>query len=795
MDETRRGLAGWSAATVLVSAFLLFQVQPMVSKMILPWFGGSPSVWTVCMLFFQAFLLAGYSYAHALERLPRTRVAGMIHCLLLVSAAAVLALLPILPAPSWKPPDSREPQLRILLLLATHVGLPYFLLSASAPLVQAWYSRASGGRVPYRYYALSNVGSLSALLSYPFVIEPAFDLQSQSRLWSLGFFAFALLSGGLALAMTRWNLPAAHLASTDADNAAPTATPWTRFALWLLLPAFSTMSLLAMTNQICQDVAVVPFLWIAPLSLYLLTFIICFDAERWYRRGLMAVATLAVLFLMVAISMPERFNPWLHRFGYSGDMPDFSDNLVLESGFYLASLFLICMVCHGELVRSKPGARHLTLFYLMIAAGGVLGGLFVALVCPRIFNGLIEVYISLVGGGVLALVILLRVWWRRERCWSRWWLTLVRFPGLITRDLALVTTRRGRGAGAAVRERQVSRAAEILWRRRKWWTLWSALAPLPLLVAAFFIAPDPRHLVSTDNHVIVARRNFYGVLTVKELGERDSDDFRHNLYNGRILHGVQFLQPEWRRTPTTYYVPESGVGLALLHLAVNGPLRVATVGLGTGTIAAYGQEGDYYCFYEINPEVEQIAREYFTYVSDCPARVEVKLGDARLSMEQEETSQQYDVIALDAFSGDAIPAHLLTIEAFEVYLRHLQPLGVIAVHTSNRHLDLPPIVTLIAQHYQMKVIRIYVTKDAGVGESASEWLLVTNNEEFLNQQDVLNHTTFVGAPDPSIRVWTDQYSNLFQILTARTEWQATWARWRAKLGFGDAPAAEENDEP
>lgn len=795
MGETRRGLAGWSATTVLVSAFLLFQVQPMVSKMILPWFGGSPSVWTVCMLFFQAFLLAGYSYAHALERIPRTRVAGAIHLVLLLSAAAVLACLPILPAPSWKPPDSSQPQLRILILLATHVGLPYFLLSASAPLVQAWYSRASGGRVPYRFYALSNVGSLSALLSYPFVIEPAFDLGAQSELWSLGFVAFAVLSGGLALAMTRWNLPAAHVATNDSPSAVPSARPWKYFALWLLLPAFSTMSLLAVTNTICQDVAVVPFLWIAPLSLYLLTFIICFDAERWYRRGLMSVATLAVLFLMVAISMPERFNPWLHRFGYSGDVPNFSDSLVLESGFYLAALFLICMLCHGELVRIKPGARHLTLFYLMIAAGGVLGGLFVALICPRIFNSLVEVYISLVGGALLALVILIRLWWRRERCWSRWWLTLARFPGMVINDVALLTTRRGRGPAAAARGHQIVRAALVLSRRRKWWTLWSAFAPLLLVVAVMLVVPDTRNLFRTDRRVMVARRNFYGVLTVKQLGDQDSNELRRNLYNGRILHGVQFLQPEWRRTPTTYYVPESGVGLALLHMAVSGPMRVATVGLGTGTIAAYGQDGDYYCFYEINPEVEQIARQYFSYISDCPAHVEVKLGDARLSMEQEETSQQYDVIALDAFSGDAIPAHLLTIEAFQVYLRHLQPMGVIAVHTSNRHLDLPPIVALIAQHYQMKVIQVYVTKDESVGDSASEWLLVTNNEEFLNNADVIKHTTLVDMPDPSIRVWTDQYSNLFQILTARTQWQATWARWRAKLGFDAAPAAEENDEP
>lgn len=784
MGETRRGLAGWSAATVLVSAFLLFQVQPMVSKMILPWFGGSPSVWTMCMLFFQAVLLAGYSYAHALERVPRTRVAGLVHLGLLASAVVILLLLPILPAPAWKPPDSARPQLRILTLLAAHVGLPYFLLSASAPLVQAWYSRAFHGRVPYRFYALSNLGSLSALLSYPFLIEPAFDLRSQSTLWSCGFLAFALLTGGLALIMALWNLPAAH--RVEAGSAVPARpTPVRHFLLWLLLPAFSTMSLLAITNQICQDVAVVPFLWIAPLSLYLITYIICFDAERWYRRVVTSVLTLAVTFVIAALLVPDHFEPVLRRFGLPAELPDVMDNLALESSVYLAALFLICMLCHGELVRIKPGSQHLTLFYLLIAAGGVLGGLFVALACPRLFTALIEVNICLIGGALLAACILLQAWWGRERRWASWWYALASLPLTIGRDLTLSVFRRRDLHSALARQQQVVRKLHLIQRRRKWRTLWSLVLPLPFLAALLLVIAIPRYVDYSNQ--LVARRNFYGVLSVKEYGGLESGDLRRNLYNGRILHGVQLMTPDRRRMPTTYYVPSSGVGLALVNLAVSGPLRVAAVGLGTGTIAAYGQQGDYYCFYEINPEVEAIARQFFTYLTDCPATVEVKLGDARLSMEQEALSQDYDVIALDAFSGDAIPAHLLTVEAFAVYLRHLKPTGVIAVHTSNRHLDLQPIVALIARCYRMQAVGVNVVDAEGVGDSASEWLLLTRNQEFLQTPAVVDGSWSLDPPDPAIHVWTDQYSNLFQILTAREKWRNTWATWRQKWGIAQSP--------
>ena len=410
---------------------------------------------------------------------PRTRVAGVIHLALL---AAALVVLPILPDASWKPLDSNQPQWRIVTLLAANVGLPYFLLAASAPLVQAWYSRAFHGRSPYRFYALSNVGSLTALLSYPFVIEPAFDIPHQSTLWSSCFAAFALLSGGLALVMARWNLPAAHKVSAAENDVAANSLTLLRLILWLLLPAFGSMSLLAVTNQICQDVAVVPFLWILPLSLYLVTFIICFDAERWYLRSVTSVATLIVAFLMAALLVPERVQPVLSRLGIGRALPGFIESLPLEAGFYLAALFLICMLCHGELVHIRPGSRHLTLFYLMIAAGGALGGLFVALLCPRIFTTFVESDICLMGGALLAASILLQAWWCRERRWASWWIAFTGFPLMIAHDLLMSMFKQRDESGMLARQQrrfshlardptaeEVVDAVECLTRRCRCW--------------------------------------------------------------------------------------------------------------------------------------------------------------------------------------------------------------------------------------------------------------------------------------------------------------------------------------
>ncbi|MFO7902569.1 MAG: spermidine synthase [Planctomycetota bacterium] len=763
MGRNRHGLTGWCAATVLVSAFLLFQVQPMVSKAILPWFGGSPAVWTSCMLFFQVFLLLGYLYAHLLDHFSSSRWSGLIHLALLLGAVLVL---PIIPEPAWKPRDSGNPQWRILILLTVNVGLPYLLLAATAPLIQAWYSRVFDGRSPYRFYAVSNFGALVALLSYPFWIEPACDIPDQGMLWANGYRAFALLSGGFAVAVTCWNPPRVPARASGDAGAKGGGIPSARRCLsWLVLAAFASMGLLAVTDHICQDVAVVPFLWIVPLSLYLITFILCFDGERWYRRNFFAVLTLAAFMMIAGITFRHNLQPILYRLhwllaplGISGNIPDVLNNLALEATLYLLALFSICMLCHGELVRSKPGPRYLTLFYLCISAGGAMGGVFVAMICPRIFSRHVEITLFLAGGGLLGTFVVLDNWAKRERRWLFWWTLLAALAASGTRRARRVVCPRHREQTPNETDRFRSLASAVK-RERPWYTLWSPLVPIPFLAAVTLLAvivEPPR------NNNLVSRRSFYGTLRVVEHDE-GTGQARRNLYNGRILHGTQLTAPDRRREPTTYYHFESGIGLTLTNLLQVRSLRVAVVGLGAGTVASYGMKGDHYCFYEINPDVIDIANQHFTFLRDSPADIRVEEGDARLSMERHAPGN-YDVIALDAFSGDAIPTHLLTVEAMAVYMRHLKPNGVLAVHTSNRHLDLVPIVFLLAACHDLNVVKVDADDEGGVADAASQWLLLTNNDSFLEMPDVKAASVPVEQPDPEIRVWTDHYSNLFQIL-------------------------------
>jgi SAM-dependent methyltransferase len=733
--NTHAGFAWWSAITILVSAFLLFQVQPIISKMILPWFGGGPAVWTACMLFFQVLLLAGYAYAHALSRLPRTSWQTLFHIVFLLAAAAML---PITPAASWKPADGSQPTWRILMLLSANVGLPYFLLASTSPLIQAWFSRVCVGRRPYRLYALSNVGSLGALLTYPFLFEPWLTTNRQGQIWSQLFAVFACLCGGLAVA--------AYLATKRDDPSDPAEdgggivpsyaeslpSPTRRLA-WLFLPALASVMLLAVTNHLCQDVAVVPFFWVVPLSLYLLSFIICFDREFWYRRRIFAVLTTVALFALCVILL-ERDVKWLlDRSNWKIDvtwplkvkwafdvkwLPKFDasvvfdqmDNLAVEAGVYLVVLFLICMVCHGELVRLKPSSERLTEFYLMVGAGGALGGILVGLVCPQVFSSYVEMHIGLVAAFLLAMAVF----------WDAMWET---------------------------------------WLLRRFWR--------KLLVFAFgfllLLVVVRGQFVSVQSDALLTLRNFYGVLSIKEHYQDDPDSHIRELLNGRILHGSQFQDLLKRRVPTTYYNEESGIGLTVTQLRKAQPLRIAVVGLGTGSIAAYGRKGDFVCFYEINPNVPRVAREYFTYLEDSPARIDIRQGDARLTLERE-TPQQYDVIALDAFSGDAIPVHLLTKEAFELYLRHLAPTGVLAVHISNRHLDLKPVVGGIAATLNVPVREVSTEDDGLVGEAASDWVLLTRNESFLGDPAIREAAEEVQGKYKPVRLWTDDYSNLFQIL-------------------------------
>ena len=710
----------------LLSAFLLFQVQPVISKFILPWFGGSPGVWTTCMVFFQALLFAGYAYAHLLTRLaPRTQM--IVHGLLLLGAAACL---PIAPDASWKPSGGEDPSGRILLLLLGTVGLPYFVLSSTSPLAQVWFTRAVPGGLPWRLYALSNIGSLAALLSYPFLIEPRLEVVTQTWIWSAAFVLFAALS--FVLARRNGRIPDAVAAeSADAATdavAAPAPGPLRRWGrllweqlgrrlLWLLLPAVASVLLLAATNHVCQDVAVVPFMWVVPLSLYLLTFILCFEHERWYLRPVWAGLALAALAAAAGYDhlpdtwtwAPLRDHGWNEAVkAWSVSLP-FGDwqNYRVELFVSFGALFLACMVCHGELARLKPEPARLTEFYLFMSAGGALGGLLVSLAAPRYFDTYLEWPLGLlVGLGIASLALagaFLGLRWR--------WLGV---------PLALAMLA---GGGWSIHE-----------------------------LSGTTLQVDPR---------VERVRNFYGALYVDKDYDSGLENDYVTLVHGGIVHGMQNLGATFREEPVTYYGHHTGIGRALDSIRTKDGARVGIVGLGAGTAACYARGGQHWRFYEINPEIVRLAEKHFTYLADARARgaqVSVHIGDARLTLERE-PEQKFDVLLLDAFSGDAIPMHLLTREAFEIYHRHLAPDGILAVHVTNTYLTLAPVVQKQAEALGWKWTRI-LTEAEGDHDS-TDYVLLTNNAPFLADTPADSPD----EPEPTdVPLWTDRYHNLFQIL-------------------------------
>jgi SAM-dependent methyltransferase len=685
------------ALTIVVSAFLLFQVQPVIAKIILPWFGGSAAVWTVCMLFFQMALLLGYLYSHALVRYLKPRTQMLVHAaLLLVSALA----LPIYPNTSWKPMGGEEPALRILGLLAMTVGLPYFLLSTTGPLLQAWYARRFRGGMPYRLYALSNAGSMFALLSYPVLFEPVFATHQQAWMWSAAYGVFVVLCGGLALLAGPGGAPAAgagrgqgpaeEVASADADIVPPSAK---KYLMWLLLPAVASLLLLAITNHLSQNVAAIPFLWVLPLSIYLLTFILCFEGSGWYRRNpyvqLLAVALGGMAY---ALSVDS-----------TGSVP-----IRVMVPLFSMGLFTCCMVCHGELARLKPDPRYLTHFYVMIAAGGALGGLLVGLLAPHLFNAIYEMPLGLVACAALVA-----------------WL--------------------------------LAQNPELKWFQR-WWRPAPIVAAALTVALAVFVGLQIRDSVRGSREMV---RNFYGGLRVRDSGTATQLEATRTLTNGTINHGEQFLNAARRDQPTTYYGPNTGVGLAIREKQQNRAIRVGVIGLGTGTLAAYGRLGDYYRFYEINPLVLRLARTEFSFLPNCKAKVDVAMGDARLSLERE-APENFDVLAVDAFSSDSIPVHLLTLEAMLLYFRHLRPDGVLAVHISNRYLDLEPVLageTLATG----KMARVVDTEDDDTQDVfGATWVLITSPASGFHGEELTNSRPIEFKR--TVRLWTDDYSNLFRIL-------------------------------
>ena len=687
------------ASSILIAAFLIFQVQPMIGKVILPWFGGGPSVWTNCLVFFQLALLGGYSYAFLLSRFLPISKQLILHMILIATS---LLVLPILPGSEWQPEDSSSPGFRISWLLAANIGIPYLLLSATSPLFQHWYSKTSSQEIPYRLYALSNLGSLAALLSYPLLFEPFLSVDVQSYLWSAGFVAFATCAGVLMLGI--W--AQGHVSDKPLQTTiAATAIHWKALVSWVLLSAFGSMALVAITNEICQELTVGPMLWILPLCGYLISFIIGFEKPSWYQPRWIGLATIFVLIPVFAI----RCEAWtllddiFESVGFEAD--EFYSNMFVEAGLYVSSMFLFCLICHGELYRKRPVNTHLTAFYLAIALGGAIGGLFVSLVCPNIFQSFFETEIVFSTAAVLAILVF-------SIDGSNRWLIPKASVGF--------------------------------------------LAGIFSTVILYFVLSHS--FSSEDSDALIRIRNFYGILAVDS--EFSSEHGRaRSMYHGRTIHGFQYVSDEMKSKPTTYYNHTSGVGLALLEKGKHSSLQVGVVGLGTGTLSAYGRSSDKFDFYEINPAVASLAMNAFSYIRNSQADVSVIEGDARILLKNA-NDDCYDVLVLDAFSGDGIPTHLLTKEAFELFDKKILADGVIAAHLSNRYLDLVPIVARIAHEglFQMALIE---TDEGDAADSAGScWVLLSRDKEFMNAASIGGYSV---NPQNHMRPgigWTDSFNSL-----------------------------------
>jgi len=697
MAGGKRGTAVLFAATVFLNAWLVFQVQPLIAKYVLPWFGGTPAVWTACLLFFQSGLFLGYAYALLIVQRVPARWQAALHLALL---AAALGTLPITPDAGWKLNAGGDPVWRIVQLLAVSVGLPYLLLSATGPLLQAWHARIRPDVSPYPLYALSNLGSLLGLLSYPFWFDPAFAADQQTRIWSWGFWAFA--GGCGACGVIVWRTPAAGL-DPAADGTAPACSPaptWPRIGLWFTLAMAPSAMLLATTNLVCTDVAVVPFLWVLPLVLYLLSFILCFHRLRWCARGVWWVAWPLAALAAVRVS-----------FRSMGVVT--SDPVLVQIAVFFGLLFCCAMICHGELARTKPDPAQLTTFYLTLAAGGAAGGIFVGLIAPQLFVINLEVAIATVACTVLILIVAYHD-----------------------------------GSGP-------------LRRGRPRW-VWAGM----LLATAGLIAAHVILFRDTLAGVQEVHRNFFGVLQVKlKPASVAGNGLVCQLIHGRTMHGLQFVEPRYRLVPTSYYGEQSGIGRLFRSRASDRPWRVGVVGLGVGTLAAYARPGDAFRFYEINPAVLDVAGRFFDYLPGCRGEVEVVEGDARMLLEQE-PPQAFDVLVLDAFSSDSIPVHLLTREAFDVYLRHLQPDGVLAVHISNVHVDLSPVIAGQAAHFGLALAGFESSADAATETRQAIWMLLAPRTQSLAIDAIQRGK----LPPPKRELaWTDQRNSVFEVLRALTK--------------------------
>ncbi len=674
----RRLLPALYTLTVFLSAFLLFSLEPLIAKQILPWFGGSAAVWSTCLVFFQVVLLAGYYYASLLVQIESRRMQATLHLLVLVLS---LALLPIGPGLHWRTAGMNDPTLLLLRMLGASIALPFLALSATSPLLQHWLG-AAGHKTPYWLFAVSNFASLTALISYPLLVEPRLDMSSQRTVWSILYVAFAIACTGAAILGT--------IAVRTQSDSRETVAGRNEFSvgrkfLCLISSAVGSMLLLALTNHLTENVAPVPLLWVLPLAVYLLTLVLAFSSVGFYRRMLW------LRFLAVGLGI----------LGYEIYDINAIEAIQVSVPVGLAGLFVCCLFCHGELSKLRPEPRHLTGYYLLIAAGGATGAIFVGLISPAVFAGIYELPVSLIATATLAVIV---IWPLGD------WPLRVLWCGIVVATIALLYV----------------------------------------------------NVQSYAKNTLSLRRSFYGSLRVVQsplAGERQT----RTLFHGTTEHGAQFLLPPMRFRPTTYYGPDSGIGIVLRECFAS-PMRVAVVGLGVGTIAAYGRDGDNFRFYEINPQVEDMATSLFFYLRESHAETTIVTGDARLSLEAER-GPPFDVIALDAFSGDAIPVHLITQEALSIYLKQLKPDGVLAFHVSNNYLDLGSVVEQLATTAGYAALLAHNHEDDENLLLPADWVIVTRNQSVLNNPSLKAHAMAI-ASRTGLRPWTDDYNNLLQIIRA-----------------------------
>jgi SAM-dependent methyltransferase len=635
----------------------------MAAKGLLPILGGSSAVWITCLVFFQAMLLAGYLYAHWLTR------SGMrwVHLGLLAAGAATLFAAQHIAATG----DAAHPVATIFRTLGVTIGLPFLLLGATSPLLQVWMARVEGMGVRYGLFALSNVGSLLGLLVYPLAIEPHVSLRHQKLGWAIGFTLYAAIAGWLSARPAVWRQE-----KTEPDTGQPPTPSWTR-ALWFLLPMGAALQLTAVTSHLTVNIAAIPLLWMLPLAAYLVSFIVAFELPRLYRRGLVV----RILVVMMA------------GLGYALTKTDSGLPIAIGIPFFLVEMFAACLFCHAEVYRLRPsGRREATEFYLLVAAGGVAGTCYVALVSPLVFSANYDLALSFLVTAALALAVTWKDGWAQRLLW---------------------------GVGTSL---------------------------LLFLLVGLHIAYARR--------VLGIERNFYGTLRVTE-ADTPAGPIRM-LTNGTIQHGTQIVrQPGLERMPTTYYAWDSGVGLAL-----KGAHRIGVVGLGVGTLAAYGHPGDSIRFYEIDPLVHPLASRWFTYLQDSGATLTFADGDGRASLHRE-SPQNFDVLAIDAFSGDAIPLHLLTVEAMREYKRHLAPGGVLAFHVSNQYLNLAPEIAALAASSGMQARVFETPADPARGEYRAVWVLVAPDSAFFERDGLAGASI---PPLPGVVAWTDDYSSLLPLV-------------------------------